>query len=221
MARKLQSLHPECGFAIPDLPDNVPFAPIPKEDEFVSIWRKKIANGASPGRSGFTGDHGLPLLEDPVCLRGLMEVVQRIRNGTLDENFKPLLLSCPLIGIEKKGPDTPLLEQEYRPIAIGETLYKDAALLSLSPLKVDARRILGDDQFAFQSGGAETASILLKALLEERTGVACDLRNAFNSIRRDVILRELFKHQELNQLFRIAHWAYSSPTFTSTLGLVR
>src|SRR5690348_13246004 len=33
--------------------------------------KKRVANGAAPAVSGFTGDHGLPLLDDVHCLREL------------------------------------------------------------------------------------------------------------------------------------------------------
>src|ERR1700759_1890658 len=37
-----------------------------------------------------------------------------------------------------------------------------------------------------------------------------DIRNAFNSRRRDQMLQTLFDHPELAPVWRIAHWAYSS-----------
>src|SRR5690242_9568192 len=73
----------------------------------------------------FTGDHGLPLLEDAHCLRGLSLLIQLIRNGQLSEQCRTYLLSCPVIPTAKRTGG-------IRPITIGETLYKMAAALALS-----------------------------------------------------------------------------------------
>ena len=68
---ELVRLHPPAtSTAIPALPINAPITPVLGDDRFVHIWKKRVANGAAPGVSGFTGDHGMPLLEDTHCLRG-------------------------------------------------------------------------------------------------------------------------------------------------------
>ena len=39
-----------------------------------------------------------------------------------------------------------------------------------------------------------------------------DFKNAFNSRRRDGVLREVFAHASLRDAYRLSDWAYSSPS---------
>lgn len=132
-------------------------------------------------------------------------LVQRIRNGRLGERFKEILLSCILVAVPKR-------DGTARPVAIGESFYKMAAFLALDSVRGVIPQVLGADQFAFLPGGSETASLMLKALLEENTGVATDLVNAYNSLGRDKMLEALYAEPRLEPIFRLVDWAYSSPT---------
>jgi hypothetical protein len=189
-------LHPTCPHALPALPENSPFFAVVGDERFAKIWKKHIANGAAAGPSKFSGDHGLPLLQDKDCLRGLAVIIQRICNGTLPATFKPLILACNLIGTPKRDGST-------RPIAIGEAMYKMAAFMLMDSVKGEMTESLGNSQFAFLPGGSETAALLLKALLEEGCGFACDLKNAFNSLRRDKMLEALYAEPTLAPLYRL------------------
>ena len=124
----MERLHPSGPPDLPPLPPNSPFFAVKGDDHFIKIWKQKVANGSAAGPTQFSGDHGLPLLEDPDCTRGLAVIVQRICNERFDVRFKQLLLSCLLIEAPKKDLST-------RPIAIEETLYKMAAHLILHSLK--------------------------------------------------------------------------------------
>jgi hypothetical protein len=211
---ELLRLHPPAtATAIPALPPNAPIIPVLGDDRFVRIWKKKVANGAAPGVSGFTGDHGLPLLEDTHCLRGLSLVIQLIRNGQLSDQARGYLLSCPVIPTAKHSGG-------IRPVTIGETLYKMAACLALCDVQEDAVELLGPDQFALLPGGPESATLSLKAALETCTGVSTDIANAFNSLDRGLMLTALFSHPALAPVWRLAHWVYNQPVqlqlFSST-----
>jgi hypothetical protein len=123
------------------------------------------------------------------------------------------LLSFILLGIPKANGGT-------RPLAMGESFYVLAASYAVEGAKHAAGQLLGPVQLGVGvPGGAEVAAKLLQALLCAEgddlvalAGLACDFRNAFNSINRAHVLTELFKHKELNTLWRITHWAYSSPS---------
>ena len=95
---QLLQLHPPAtATAIPALPPNAPIVPVLGDDTFVKLWKKRVAHGAAPAVSGFTGDHGLPLLEDPHCLRGLSLLIQLIRNGQLSPHSRALLPVIPTV----------------------------------------------------------------------------------------------------------------------------
>jgi len=173
------------------------------DENFIKLWKEKIATGASPGCTGFTGDHGLPLLKDPDCLRGLAYLVELIRNGLLDLRCKTYLLSCPLIAVPKP-------HGGVRPIVMGETLYKVAGVHALSEISNLASDILEPHQFATLPGGSETASLLLKACLETQTGITLDIRNAYNESDRAYMLERVFEQPDLAPIWRLVHWAYST-----------
>ena len=42
--------------------------------------------------------------------------------------------------------------------------------------------------------------------------VTVDIENAYNTRKRSQILAELFSHEQLRGLWRLAHWSYGSPT---------
>ena len=203
-AQLLQLHPPATSTTIPPLPSNAPITPVLADERFVKVWKTRVANGAAPGVSGFTGDHGLPLLEDAHCLRGLTLLIQLIRNGQLSEECRTYLLSCPVIPTAKTSGG-------IRPITIGETLYKMAAAVALSDIESEAVEILGADQFALCPGGPESATLALKAALETRTGASTDIQNAFNSLDRGAMLTQLFSHPTLAPVWRLAHWVYSQP----------
>ena len=82
-------------------------------------------------------------------------------------------------------------------------------------VKKDLPEIFEPIQFACGAkGGTERAIHLLQAGLEtmgpDVIMIKCDIRNAFNEIKRSVVLSELFKHEKLKPIWRIAHWAYRS-----------
>jgi hypothetical protein len=179
--------------------------PVVGDDHSIKIWNTKIANGAAAATSGFTGDHGKVLLEDADCLRGLACMVFCILNGLVDDRCRDMVLSSPLLGVPK-------LDDGLRPVTIKETIYKMAAAFGLDEVTTIATEILGIDQFAILAGGAESAALTIKALIEHHTAVATDLKNAYNSFNRHSILEELYSHPRLAPLFRIADWSYSRPT---------
>ena len=71
-------------------------------------------------------------------------------------------------------------------------------------------------QLAQSAGGCERAIHILQAALEYKSDdsvvLSVDFSNAFNTLRRDVMLSRTFLEQQLSPLWRLAHWAYRSPT---------
>ena len=203
--RKLRDLHPSGPSDLPRLPDSSPVCPVLPDDHFTDLWKKKIATGGSAGVSGFSGEHGLPLLDDPDCLSGLARLIQLIRNGELGPQSRSFLLSCVLVGVPKKN-------NGVRPIAIGETLYKMASSHAISSVASETGDLLGSDQFALSSGGSESAVLVLKAALESLTGVSTDVRNAYNELCRRSLLQNLYSQRRLAPIFRLVDWAYHNPS---------
>jgi hypothetical protein len=150
-------------------------------------------------------------LEDPDCLRGLASLIQLIRNGQMGDLSRDFLLENPLVGVPKPS-------GSERPIVMQETLYKMAAVHGLYEVMPGAIDLLGEDQFAICLGGAGSAALALKAGLEWGTGVTTDLENAFNKMRRDVMLTRTYAQSALAACFRLVDWAYSKPTWLRVIG---
>ena len=204
----LRKLHPPGPSILPTCPHDAPTVLNVDKEVIKDIVIKELANGAAPGRSGWTGDLLKALVYDEQCLAGLTTLTMAIVNGELKGRAKTLLLSSVLIGLPKPNGGT-------RPIAMGEIFYKLAGAYMLRLVKEPAREALGSAQFAFAPGGAEAAVLCLRtALLEHPTWciMACDIKNAFNARNRYQILETLYQHKELNAVWKIANWAYGEPS---------
>ena len=79
-----------------------------------------------------------------------------------------------------------------------------------------AAALLEPIQLAQSRGGCERAIHLLQASLECKSEdsaiLSVDFSNAFNTLRRDVMLQRTFSEPQLSPLWRLVHWAYRSST---------
>jgi hypothetical protein len=208
----LRALHPQRSSSMPRLPVDSPVIVINPDDPNFYKLMKHMDNGSSPGLSGMTGNMLAILADDVDCRRFLAQLVSAIINGDLPDNIRRVLLASHLIGIPKPNNGT-------RPIAIGEVLYRFAARYALSLIKKeDIKKIFLPHQFGVDiSAGCETVVHTVQQALSEESDpyyVLCiDMKNAFNEVKRDEMMKSLFSHrQELDKIFRLAHWCYSAPT---------
>ena len=109
-----------------------------------------------------------------------------------------------LIAAEKEGGGV-------RPIAVNEV--KLATMYAMNMVKAKLPSIFEPVQLGVgASGGSARAVQLIQAGLESMGPktilLKCDIRNAFNSRKREQILAELFKQEDLKPIWRLAHWAY-------------
>jgi hypothetical protein len=87
-----------------------------------------------------------------------------------------------------------------------------AGFLVTNAVRGEMIESLWSSQMTFLPGGSEIATLVLKALLEDGSGFACDLKNAFNSFRRDKMLEALYAEPTLAPMYRLVNWAYADPT---------
>jgi hypothetical protein len=146
----LEVLHPPASGPAPPLPTDAPLLQQVDLDELSRLVRTSLANGSAPGGSGWTGDLILGLIDDHDCLTALGILVKDILNGTLTGNARELLVSSILFAGRKSSGGS-------RPIAMGEAFYKLACLYALKLVHDQVRTSLGPIQFAFSSGGPESA----------------------------------------------------------------
>ena len=163
---------------------------------------RKVANGSAPGPSGWTGELIKALVGDADCLAGLVALVEDIINGDLDDSARKYLLSSSLIASEKDSGG-------FRPIAIGDVFYRLACHYVLQLVQPSAAALLEPIQLAQSRGGCERAIHLLRASLECKSEdsaiLSVDFSNAFNTLRRDVMLQRTFSEPQLSPLWRLVH----------------
>ena len=214
---KLRALHPPAAVpasSLPSLPESSPRIHVDGK-VLADLVKGKVANGSSPGPSGWTGELLLALTGDPDCLAGIVALVEDIINGLLDDRARSVLLASTLIATEKEAGGV-------RPIAIGEVFYRVACQYVLHLVRPQVPGLLEPIQFAHSVGGCERAIHVLQAALEKESLdsvlLSVDFSNAFNCPRRDVLFSRTFAVPQLSPLWRLVHWAYRSP---SDLLLVR
>ena len=204
----LKRLHPAGPTSLPRCPTDAPKIIAVDKDLIRDIISREMANGAAPGRSGWTGDLLKAIAPDSECLEGIVTLTALIINGEIEGEAKKQLLTSILVGISKPNGGV-------RPIAVGEVFYKLAALYALKAVKKDLPAVLGREQFALLPGGSESAIHCLRIAVSTHPQWAvmgCDIKNAFDTRNRTEILECLFKEDRLKSLWRITQWAYGSPS---------
>ena len=220
LVEQLAALHPQCDTKGAKPTTSVPITcshttvidvKHPDEDRAFCQFIRRLSNGSAPGLSGWTGDMLTVLLSSRDCKRGLARLICDINNGTLPESAKQYLLPSHLIGIPKSN-------GSIRPISMGEVFYRAAALYGISQVTEAAASILSPIQFGVGvPAGCEQAVHRLQHLLtqcqpQRLAGIAVDFKNAFNERNRDDILQSLYAEPALEPIWKLAHWAYSSPS---------
>ena len=186
---------------------------IADDAHFRQLVHDKIATGARPGPSGWTGEMIKILLDDAPCRQGLIILTTDICNGAIPRAAQNMLRLSKLIPLDKSGPegqdpDNP----QTRPIAIGEVFLRLAAIYVCSALKEELATALLPINFAVgASGGSAVAVLLLRSL--RRTGgniMSCDFANAFNNVSRTKIFEALLGEPKLAGLLPLTYWLYGT-----------
>jgi len=156
---RLAQLHPLSSGDIPALPE-VADIRVVDPDELAKVIKTMLANGSSPGVSKWTGEMIASLIETPSCLKGLAMLTQDIINGDIPRDAREILLSSRLVPIAKS-------DGGLRPIAMGESFYKLAALYVLNGFDADhMRAIFPEVQLGVGvAGGPEIAVHRIQAAL--------------------------------------------------------
>ena len=214
---KLVRLHPPLpvGAVIPTRPADSP--PILLEDdEHMRRLIRDSNNGSAGGPSGWAGNMLSSLVESALCRAGIIALLSDILNGRLPEQARQYLLSSRLVGLTK--PD-----DGVRPIAIGEMFYRLAAVLAVRRVTAAAATLLAPHQYGIgvPGGGERILHSMQHTLTDKQARLAAakiDISNAFNCCDRARLLDRLYHTPELSAIYRIADFAYSTP---STLLLER
>ena len=198
---KLEDLHPhedEHQWPLPRRGRNgQPAAPltIPESRIFSTIFSTSAETAAGP--SGLDGRF-IYILRHNDAFTDLMTILaNNIANGTLSP--RELFLGARIIPLKKNSAGG------IRPIAVGEILYRIAARAVVQEVKFQLQPF----QFGVKSKlGVEPIIHLGRYMGRRHALISVDIRNAFNSIRRDWIHEEVRRHAPA--LLPAYRWSYSS-----------
>ena len=200
---------PHTGDIPPDLPEVR--APRPCRAEEVEEAIRSFLPGSSGGLDGLTAQHLRDLLTAGgelrrALLRMLCRVCSIIARGDVPDEARNMLYGSWLVAATKSSGG-------LRPIAIGSTLRRLTAKILLQRIRGAAAAHLWPRQLGFSSrGGSEIAVHAVRRYLLENSRavmVKVDFKNAFNSHRRDTMLREV--HERFPEIYPMVSQTYRQP----------
>jgi len=176
---------------------------------------ESFPSGSSGGIDNMTAQHLKDLFihtdESPdksTRLSMLSNFINLLLSGNIPTVFKPILFSARLIALKKK-------DNGVRPIAISCILRRLAAKLVASKGSFVLKNIFDKTQFGICSkSGCETAIHRTRFFHKENLKHAIlkiDFANAFNSLRRDQMIKMVRSH--LSPALNFVLSAYASPSF--------
>jgi hypothetical protein len=145
--------------------------------------------------------------EDPL-LDAITQLVNLMLAGGTPNQVRPIIFGGALTAIDKKGGGV-------RPIAVGYTWRRLAGKVACRLVSAKAAALLSPRQLGFGvPGGAEVAVHATRRYLQSlpfnHIFVKIDFSNAFNSVRRNVILEAVQRH--IPELLPYASSCYSEPS---------
>lgn len=194
--------------------NNSRFTPLQVSQEDVLKILSTFPAGSSGGPDGLTAQHLKDFLSgapDLSLASALTDLVNILLTGELPLNIREVIFGARLIALQKKGGG-------IRPIAVGYTLRRLAAKCANAHVIKKRSDELKPKQIGVGvAGGAEAAvhaaRRLLHRLPDDHVFVKLDFSNAFNSVRRDVILESAAN--KLPELYRFINASLScSPALT-------
>ena len=216
----------------------MPQCPSPADNlraiDFDSVQRlmRETDTGSAPGPSGLGSNFVSVLAADAHCVQAMGVLVQHIVNNTLPDTVRRLLTSSVLVSLDKGGGGR-------RPVAMGELVVKMAGRYALSLVMAEARAVLQPHQFGvgIPDGCAQVVHSVRHLLCDMQAmgdvlvprgdprlcsagpssgrPLAClsiDMRNAFNTLDRRVMLTKLYSTPELRACWNMAAFAYGQPS---------
>ena len=206
---RLHPLPPPTSTAIPTMPTSAPLTVL-EDDEHLRRLLRRADNGTAAGPSGWTGNMLSSLAQSDICRLGILALLRDIINGDVPDEARELLLASRLVALSKPNGGC-------RPIAVGEQLYRLAAIVATSRVCEAAAPLLAPHQYGVGvPAGAERILHALQHKLTDRDErlalLQLDITNAFNTCDRARLLQELYALPDLQPVFRIVDFAYSRPT---------
>ncbi len=207
----------------PPAPENLNLPPAPNAQmpppsavtkEQVAAAVTSFPSGSAAGPDGLRPAHLKALIGQGSFAAGeklletLTKFVNMVLRGEIPDFVTPIFFGASLCALAKK-------DGGVRPIAVGNTFRRLATKVGLKPLSAGLGQHLRPVQLGFgTSGGCEAAVHATHTYLSQTQSkgvlLKIDMRNAFNSIRRDVFLR--VARERIPTLYPLLWQAYAKPS---------
>ena len=190
------------------------FAPLQISQDEVTKVLRTFPQGSSGGPDGITPQHIIDLLTgatDDSLIQSITDLSNLLLAGSFDNEINSIIYGGRLIALSKK-------DGGIRPIAVGYTLRRIAAKCANNHVIARRSQVLQPQQLGVGiSGGAEAAVHAVRKLVQNLPPghdiVKLDFSNAFNSIRRDLILDAIAS--KIPEIYCLVHAAFScNPSLT-------
>ena len=216
---KLRALHPPLAglSAMPGCPDT-------PEISVSYAWMRDAMRdsdtAAASGPSGFGSNFLSVLATDVQCVHAMALLTQRIVNNTLPSAVRTVLTTCIVVSLGKD-------DGGRRPLAIGDMFYRLASRYALSLVSRQAQTALAPHQFGIgQPDGCtqivQSVQHLLTCAPDEarqpqqgwrpKACLSVDVKNAFNTVDRAVMLRAMYALPQLRACWRMVAFGYEQPS---------
>ena len=199
----LRGLHPGASGIPPELPaewSGPTISPRMVKDAI----RNRLPRGSAPGVDGWTTEHLLALIDDAFVMRGISMVIQRICDGSLSGPAKDVLTAARLLAFPKPN-------GKVRPIAIQSIWLRLAEQVALAAVHDSPAEILSKTQFGVGRGTESAIRLIRKGLSGVNDALLqLDMVNAFNTVRRDAVVKEVYGSAALKPLWGVVNLCYGS-----------
>ena len=215
VANKLREKHPD-SHILTDMPEH-------SETESVIIGKEDVKraiasfpNGSSGGPDGLLPQHLKDMTNftvgDPAntLLDDLVDFFNKIvLCGNVPKDVLNIFFGANLTALSKK-------DNGVRPIAVGFTLRRMAGKMLMCKVNGKCETLLRPEQLGVGTPkGAEAAVHAIRAYVESpenknKVLLKIDMKNAFNQVRRDVILKLVKEHTP--EIFQYVYQCYSQTT---------
>ena len=172
---------------------------------------------AGAGRSGINAAHlkqmhmdGFPVVE------AVHAFARALIMGRFPAEFVQVFTGADIIVLRKAGKD------KIRPVSPGEAVWRLITKAVMEKTKGSVQRYLAPQQLgvAVKSGAEAIANLAAIALQEKQdwTILSLDIANAFPSVDRGFVLKQLKEHKELNRFVPLFEAVYTIDTHVTIQG---
>ena len=180
------------------------------EKKFRTALFYKLKRGSAAGLDGWTRELLIAAISFSPNVSELVQLLEDIVNGNITEEMRMRLTSCQLIALTKEGHSKE--KPKIRPIAPESCLFRLACHIGIASLSRKLSSFFNSRQVGV-GGNVEKVAVKLREQCEKSDAMAVfDIANAFNTVKRSVILKKVYDTPSLAPLWALIAMSIGSPS---------